>query len=331
MAKKKQEEKEVLSAIDKLYAKYDKTENVYKPPKKGEEIDPAKERFKTPFLSFDRHLGGGPAKGKITTYSGMFSTGKTSLALAHGKSNPDAVIGMIDAEYNWDDASYLWVDKNFGIERERIHVLQPTWLEEGAEMIEDLCDACDIVLFDGFDMIAPKGEFEASMEANSMGLAARAYKKFFRRSMGKIYKSKAALIITNHLYENIGNVYEPFKEPGGKSIGDYASQKLFLTRGNVRDKDKNIVGQEVRCTINKDKLTGNRGTTFNLPYDNKEGFLLEKDILNIAVDLGIVNRTGSWFNYEDTKLGQGADKVTVLLQDNPELLEEIVGRCKELF
>jgi recombination protein RecA len=329
MAKKKEED--ALSAIGDMYAKYNKTQSVYNPPKKGEEIDPKAERFKTPFLSFDRHLGGGPSRGKITTYSGMYSTGKTSLALAHGKANPDAVIGMVDAEYNWDDASYLWVEKNFGIERERIHVLQPTWLEEGAEMVEDLCNVCDIVLFDGFDMISPKGEFEASMDANSMGLAARAYKKFFRRSMGKISKSRAALIITNHLYENIGNVYEPFKEPGGKSIGDYASQKLFLTRGNVRDADKKIIGQEVRCSINKDKLTGNRGTTFNLPYDNKKGFLFENDILNVAVDLGIVNKAGSWYNYEDTKLGQGAINASVLLGDNPELTEEIVERCKKLF
>ena len=149
--------------------------------------------------------------------------------------------------------------------------------------------------------------------------------------MGKIYKSKAALIITNHLYENIGNVYEPFKEPGGKSIGDYASQKLFLTRGNVRDKEKKIIGQEVRCAINKDKLTGSRGTTFNLPYSNEKGFLLEKDILNIAVELDIVNRAGSWFNYGDTKLGQGADNVLLLLQDNPELLQEITVKCKDLF
>lgn len=330
MASKNQEES-TLSALDSLYKKYGKTNNVYIPPKEGEEIDASANRLATPFLSFDRFLGGGPAKGKITTYSGMYSTSKTSLALAHGKTNPDAVIGFLDAEYNWDDASYLWIDKNFGIERERIHVLQPQWLEEGAEMIEDLCNVCDMVIFDGFDMIAPKGEFEASMEANSMGLAARAYKKFFRRSMGKIYKSKAALVITNHLYENIGNVYEPFKEPGGKSIGDYASQKLFLTRGNVRNAEKKIVGQEVRCNINKDKLTGNRGTTFNIPYDNKKGFLLIDDIVNNAIDLGIVEKAGSWFSYDGTKLGQGINKVTKLLGDNPEIVSEVINKCKKKF
>ena len=222
MAKKKEDEK-ALSAIEKLYKKYEKTESVYSPPKKLEDIDPTVQRIKNPFMSFDRYLGGGPAMGKITTYSALASAGKTSLALALAGANPDKTIGFLDCEYNWEDSSYLWIDKYFGIEKERIHVLQPTFLEEGAEMIEDLCEVADIVIYDGFDSISPKGEYQEGMEANSMGLQARAYKKFFRRSMGKIYRSKAALIITNHLYENIGNQFEPLKEPGGKAIHDYAS------------------------------------------------------------------------------------------------------------
>ncbi|AGO47622.1 recombinase A [Cellulophaga phage phi17:2_18] len=331
MAKKKNEIDNASSALDKLYSKYSKTENVYKAPDKLEDIDPSVSRMKSPFLSFDRYLGGGPAYGKITTYSAFASMGKTSLALAHAGENPDKIVGFVDAEFNWDDASYLWVDKYFGIEKERIHILHPTYLEEGAEMIEDLCDACDIVIYDGFDSIAPKGEYEGSMEDNSMGLQARAYKKFFRRSMGKIYKSKAALIITNHLYENIGNMYEPFKEPGGKAIADYASQKLFLTRGNLKDSEKNITGQTVRVNVNKDKLTGSRGIKFEIPYDNKTGFDVVGDIINNAIDLGVIKQAGSWFSYDETKLGQGGNAVRGLLEDNVELLEEIVLKCKSLF
>ena len=198
-------------------------------------------------------------------------------------------------------------------------------------MVEDLCEVADIVIFDGFDSLAPKGEYQATMEEQQMGLQARAYKKFFRRSMGKIYKSKAALIITNHLYENIGNVFEPFKEPGGRSIHDFASQKLYLTRSNVKDKDKNTVGQEVNVTVNKDKLSGNRGAKFSLPYDNKLGFDTELDILNNAVDLGVVKQTGAWVEYDGTKIGQGKDKAKLTLKDNPELCLEIVTLCKERF
>lgn len=325
------EEESALSAIDKMYAKYRKTEQIFEAPQSLEDIDTSVERLENPFLSFDRYLGGAPAYGKITTYSAFASCGKTSMALALAGANKDKIIGFCDNEFNWSDSSYLWIDKYFGIEKERIHVLQPTYLEEGAEMVEDLCNVADIVIFDGFDSLAPKGEYQATMEEQQMGLQARAYKKFFRRSMGKIYKSKAALIITNHLYENIGNVYEPFKEPGGRSIHDFASQKLYLTRGNLRDKDKNIIGQEVNVTVNKDKLSGNRGVKFSLPYDNKFGFDIEMDIINNAIDLGLIKANGSWFSYGETKLGQGKDKVRDLLKDNPELSVELVTRCKELF
>lgn len=331
MAKKIKEGEEELSAIEKLYAKYKKTDNIFEAPANLEDIDLSVERLKNPMLSFDRYLGGGPAYGKLTTYSGFNSTGKTSLALAMAGANPDKIIGFVDAELNWSESSYIWIDKYFGIEKERFHVLQPTYLEEGAEMVEDLCNAVDIVIYDGFDSIAPKAEYQATMEEQQMGLQARAYKKFFRRSMGKIYKSKAALIVTNHLYENIGNVFEPFKEPGGRSIHDYASQKLYLTRSNAKDKTGAIVGQDVNVNINKDKLTGNRGTKFSLPYDNKSGFDIEMDILNNAVDLGVVNQKGAFFSYDGTNIGQGRDNARNTLKDNPELLLEIVQLCKENF
>lgn len=331
MAKKVKTEEGELSALDKMYAKYKKTDQIFEAPISLEDIDTTVERMVNPFLSFDRYLGGAPAYGKITTYSAFASCGKTSMALALAGANPDKIIGFCDNEFNWSDSSYLWIDKYFGIEKERIHILQPTYLEEGAEMVEDLCNVADIVIFDGFDSLAPKAEYQATMEDQQMGAQARAYKKFFRRSMGKIYKSKAALIITNHLYENIGNVYEPFKEPGGRAISDFASQKLFLTRGNIFDKDKNIVGQDIRVTINKDKLSGNRGVKFSLPYDNKLGFDIQMDIINNAIDLGLIKVTGSWYSYGETKLGQGKDKVRDLLNDNPELSLELVTRCKELF
>ena len=258
-------------------------------------------------------------------------THNTSLALLFAGANPDKKIGFVDNEFNWDDASYLWIDKYFGIEKERIIVLQPEYLEEGAEMVVDLCDAVDILIYDGFDSLAPKAEYEGTMEDNTMGLQARVYKKFFRKSMSKIYNSKTAFIVTNHLYENIGNIYEPFKEPGGKGIHDYASQKLYLTRSNITDKDKKIIGQNVNININKDKLTGNRGTKFDIPYDNKRGFDIELDILNNAVDLKIVDQKGAYFYYEGTSIGQGKDNVKKTFLDNPELVLEISNRCRELF
>ena len=97
------------------------------------------------------------------------------------------------------------------------------------------------------------------------------------------------------------------------------------------DKDKKIIGQDVRVEIKKDKLSGNRGVKFSLPYDNKMGFDIERDIVNNAIDLGIIKVAGSWYSYDSTKLGQGIDTVTDLLRDNPELCLEIVTLCKEKF
>lgn len=333
MAKKVKTEEGELSALDKMYAKYRKTDQIFEAPKSLEDIDTTVERMNNPILSFDRYLGGAPAYGKITTYNAFASCGKTSLALLLAGANPDKVIGMCDNEFNWTDSSYLWVDKYFGIEKERIHVLQPTYLEEGAEMVEDLCNVTDIVIFDGFDSLAPKAEYESTMEDQQMGAQARAYKKFFRRSMGKIYKSKAALIVTNHLYDNIGKdaQFEPLKAPGGRAILDFSSQMLNLTRGNIFDKDKKIIGQDVRVEVKKDKLFGNRGAKFSIPYDNKLGFDIEMDILNNAIDLGLVAVSGSWYSYGDTKLGQGKDSVRDLLKDNPEFSLELATECKKLF
>lgn len=319
-----------LEAISKLYSKYEKQGSVYMPPETLDSVESDAERLKSPYLSLDRYLGGGPALGKITTYSGFFSTGKTSLALALAGHNKDKTIGFIDAEYNWSDSSYLWIDKYFGIEKERIHVMHPVYLEEAAEMIEDMCDALDVVIYDGFDMVAPKGEYQGSMEDNTMGLMARSYKKFFRRSMGKIYKTNTALIITNHLYENVGNVYEPYKEPGGRAISDYASQKLYLTTGKLKQGEE-VVGQKVRFNIKKDKLNGNKDLKFEMEYNREFGFDIFVDIINNAEELGVMTKKGSWYYYDGSTIGQGKQKTADILVDNPELVEEIVGRCKELF
>lgn len=330
MAKKKTTEENIeLSSFDKLFNKYKGTGSLFEAPKNLEDIDVTIERLNSPFLSFDRYLGGGAAVGKITTYSALNSCGKTSMALAIAGANPDKIIGFCDNEYNWTDSSYLWIDKYFGIEKERIIVLQPEFLEEGAEMVEDLCNVSDLVIFDGFDSLPPKGEFQATMEEQQMGLQARAYKKFFRKTMGKIYKSNTALLITNHLYENIGNPYEPFKEPGGQGISDFASQKLFLTRANIKDKSNKITGQDVNITIKKDKLTGNRGAKFSIPYDNKTGFDVIMDILNNSVELGVIERGGAWYSYNGSKLGQGLDNTKETLRDNPDLVEELKQKCKE--
>lgn len=257
-------------------------------------------------------------------------THNTSLALEMAKLNPEMKIGFLDAEYNWKDSSYLWIDKLYNIEKERIFVMQPAFLEEGANMIVDLCNACDIVIFDGFDTLPPEGEYLREMNEDTMALQARAYKKFFRKSARKIDRSGAALIITNHLYENIGNIYEPLKEPGGKAVSDYACQKLFLTRGNIKDKTtKEVLGQEVRVNVHKDKLTGNRGKKFSLDYNNRTGFDATADLISNALDFNIITQKGAWYGYDGENIAQGLKNTKALVEDNPDFGKELKDRVLE--
>jgi len=321
---------DVMSKLDALYKKY--PDSYIEPPEDLSTINVDDERLNCPFISFYKYLGGGPALGKITTYSGFFSTAKTSLAMSIAGANPDKLIGFVDCEYNWVDSSYLWAERMYKIDKERIKVLQPDFLEEGAEMVADLCDICDMIIYDGFDAISPSSEFEGGMKDQQMGAQARAYKKFFRKTTGKIYKTNTALIITNHLYDQIGNMYEPIKEPGGKSIGDFPSQKLWMNRTNESDKvSKEVYGQNVNIEVRKDKLTGHRGAKFSLYYDNKNGFEPVYDLLNCCEQEGLITRGGSWYSYEGNKIGQGEEKAVQFLKDNEELYNKLFSILKEKY
>lgn len=323
-----------IDSLSGLYDKYNKTGMVQQPPEDLSKVNFEEERLITPFLHQEVFMGGGPALGKITTFSGMFSTGKTSEALAVAGANPNAIVGFVDAEFNWVQSSYVWAYEKFGINPANIIVLQPDYQEQAAEMVADLCDVADIIIFDGFDMLAPLAEYEDSMESNKMGLMARTYKQMFRKMMGKVYRTKTAFMITNHLYENIGNVFEPYKEPGGKSIGDFPSQKYFLTRSQAKDNERNVVGQWVNHTVNKDKLTGQRGRKFSILYNNDTGFDFEQEILDLGVEAKVLKKSGSWWAYEGESIGQGDEKTKSYLRDNPEtkikIRTEIIAAYKKV-
>lgn len=308
----------VASSLDTLYSKY----------KTAEPKDPTKARLLNPFPSFDRYLGGGPGKGKITTFAGLFSVGKTSLALQFAGYNKDEVVGFLDCEYEWTEASYKWVEQYFGIERERIIVMQPEFIEEAGNMVYDLCDHTDIVVHDGLTSIGSKAEYDDALEANKMGQDARTLNKFFRKFRGKINRTETAVIATNKLYQNIGNQFEPIVEPGGGGVSYYPSQKLWITLSNNKDKEKKVVGQNLNITVRKDKLSGNRGKKFSIIYHNGIGFDVERDIITNAVDFGIISRGGAWYTYDKTKV-QGEAAVVELLLDNPELKKEIRERVSE--
>jgi recombination protein RecA len=308
-----------LGSLDALYKKYEGQK-----PKLNDSV----RRLDNPFPSFDRYLGGGPGIGKITTYAGKYSTGKTSLALQMAGYNKDADIGFLDCEFEWTEASYKWVYDYFGIERERIHVLQPEYLEEAANIVYDMCDICDIIIHDGLTSIGSAAEFQDDMQSTKMGTDARIINKFFKKFRGRVYKTDTALLMTNKVYDNIGNTFEPIVEPGGKGVGYYPAQKLRLSLANAKDGTE-VIGQKVNVTVNKDKLSGNRGKRFTLYYYNGVGFDILQDVVDNAVDFDIINKSGSWYAYDGTKLGQGSNKVKEFIKDNEGLEAEIRARIDE--
>ena len=316
MAKK--QIKDVMNSMDALYKKYEEQQ-----PKLTDEV----RRLECPFPSMDRYLGGGPGIGKITTYAGLFSVGKTSLALQIAGYNKDATLGFLDCEFEWTEASYKWVENYYGIERDRIHVLQPEYIEEAANIVYDMCGLCDIVIHDGLTSIGTAAEFGDDMESAKMGTDARALNKFYKKFRGRVYKTDTALIQTNKIYENIGNQFEPLVEPGGKGVGYYPSQKLWLTLGNEKTPDKKeVIGQKVNAKIVKDKLHTGRGKKFTLYYYNGEGFDILRDVIDNAIDFDIIDKAGSWYSYDGTKIGQGTKAVKTFLDDNDGLLTEIRTR-----
>ena len=255
-------------------------------------------------------------------------THNTSLCLQLAGANKDAKILFLDAEFEWEDYSYDWVNNYFGIEEDRIDVIQPEFIEDSAQIIYDACSVYDIIIYDGFSSIGSRFEFEASFEQSTIGQAARVNNVFFKKIKGRLAKTDTTLFITNRLYDNVGNQFEPIVEPGGKGIGFYPSQKLWLTMGSIKDKETSkVVGQKVNVRVKKDKVSGNREARFTLMYNNETGFDATEDLISNASDFGIIEKSGSWYSYNGNKIGQGSDKVKTMLSDNPELYKEIFDKC----
>jgi len=254
------------------------------------------------------------------------------MCLAIAGANPEAKIGFLDGEFNWVDSSFIWARDYFGIQPENLLVTQATYLEEAAEALSAMMEVCDIVILDGYDALAPQSEFESENSQQHMGILARAYKKFFRKTAGKVYHTNSSFLITNHIYDNVGNSFEPQKEPGGKCIYDFPSQKFWHGRKTIKSADKTeVIGQGVTVTVKKDKLSGKMGQRYELPYYNGIGFDVEEDIVNNAADLGVMVKSGSWYSLDGTNVAQGSVKAAQFLRDNPEIADDIWDKCMDII
>ncbi len=275
-------------------------------------------------LSLDIALGGqGIPRGRIIEVFGPESSGKTTLALhvAAEAQKLGGIAAMVDAEHAFDPS---WA-KKLGVELETLLVSQPTSGEEAMQITEMLVksNAVDVIIIDSVAALVPRQELEGEIGDSHVGLQARLMSQSMRKLTGAIAKSKTAVIFINQIREKIGVMFgSPETTPGGRALKFYCSCRIDVRRiGQLKDGEE-VVGQRVRCKVVKNKVAPPfRVAEFDMMHSN--GISLEGDILDMGVDQKVVARSGSWFKYGNTHLGQGKEKARNFLIENPEVANEI--------
>lgn len=278
-------------------------------------------------LSLDLALGGyGLPKGRIIELFGPESSGKTTLALHAIASAQQAggIAAFIDAEHALDPA---WA-KKLGVNLEDLLVSQPSYGEEALQIAEMLIksNAVDIIVVDSVAALVPKAELDGEIGDTHVGLQARMMSQAMRKLTGAISKAKTTVIFINQIREKIGVMFgSPETTPGGRALKFYSSCRIDVRRiATLKDGDE-PVGIRMKAKIVKNKVAPPfRIAEFDML--GRRGISLEGDVIDMAVDDRVVQKSGSWFSYGQTRLGQGRDKARIHLEENPELLEEIKGK-----
>jgi recombination protein RecA len=281
-------------------------------------------------LGLDIALGiGGFPKGRVVEIYGPESSGKTTIAL-HAIAQAQRKGGMaafIDAEHAFDKG---YAEK-LGIDTENLLISQPDNGEQALEIADNLIrsGAIDILVIDSVAALVPKAEIEGEMGDSSMGLQARLMSQALRKLTGSISKTGCVCVFINQLREKIGVMFgNPETTTGGNALKFYASVRLDIRRiGQLKDGIE-IMGNRVRIKVVKNKVAPPfRQCEFDILYG--QGVSKDGEIVDLASDLNIIKKSGSWYSYGETKLGQGRDAVKQLFADNPELAEEIEGKIRQ--
>lgn len=281
-------------------------------------------------IGLDVALGvGGFPRGRIIEIYGPESSGKTTVAI-HVIAEAQKKGGMcaiVDAEHAFD-SGYA---KKLGVDVDNLLISQPDYGEQGLEIADRLIlsGALDVVVIDSVAALVPKGELEGEMGDSKMGLQARLMSQALRKLTATISKTNTICIFINQLREKIGVMFgNPETTTGGNALKFYASVRLDIRRmAQIKDGDE-AVGNRVKVKVVKNKVAPPfRSAEFDIVFG--EGISKTGEILDMGVELGIVQKSGSWFSYNTDKLGQGRDTVKQLLQDNPELANEIETKIRE--
>lgn len=289
------------------------------------------EAISTGSIALDKALGiGGIPKGRITEIYGPESSGKTTVALhcVAECQKQGGTAAFIDAEHALDPV----YAKNIGVDTENLLVSQPDNGEQALEVCDALVrsGAVDIVVIDSVAALTPRAEIEGEMGDTHVGLLARLMSQALRKLTANISRTNTTVIFINQVREKIGVMYgNPETTTGGRALKFYSSIRMEIRRGEPLKKGNDIVGNQTKVKIVKNKVAPPFKTVeFEILYG--EGISNEGAIVDVAADMGIIEKNGSWYSYKGERLGQGRDNVRLLLKENPSMREEILEKIKNV-
>ncbi len=331
MSKEKPEiNKEKLKALEVTLGKIEKDFGKGTIMKLGDHAIENIQVISTGSIGLDAALGiGGLPRGRVIEIYGPEASGKTTLAIhaiAEAQKN-GGIAAIIDAEHTFD-RNYA---EKLGVDVENLLISQPDNGEQALEITDNLIrsGALDIIVIDSVAALTPKAEIEGEMGDSKMGLQARLMSQALRKLTANISKTNTSCVFINQLREKIGVMFgNPETTTGGNALKFYSSVRLDIRKTNQIKEGEEIVGNRTRVKIVKNKLAPPfKKADFDILYG--EGISQLWEIVDLGTDFNIIKKSGSWFSYGDTKIGQGRDAVKQILKDNPELLEELKAKVQE--
>ncbi|MFB1021439.1 MAG: recombinase RecA [Vicingaceae bacterium] len=330
MAEKKEENTAKLKALQLTIDKLEKTYGKGSIMKLGDRPVQDIDAIPSGSVALDIALGvGGYPRGRIVEIYGPESSGKTTLAI-HAIAEVQkqgGIAAFIDAEHAFDQ----FYAESLGVDTENLFISQPDNGEQGLEIADNLIrsGAIDLIVIDSVAALTPKAEIEGDMGDSRMGLQARLMSQALRKLTGTISKTGCTCIFINQLREKIGVMFgNPETTTGGNALKFYSSVRVDIRRSSQIKNGEEVIGNRTKVKIVKNKVAPPfRKVEFDIMYG--KGISKSGEVIDMGVELNVVKKSGSWFSYGETKLGQGRDAVKQLIEDNPELMEEIEGKIRD--
>lgn len=323
--------KEKQAALDAAISKIEKDFGKGSIMKLGDRASAQVEAIPTGALSLDIALGiGGIPRGRIIEIYGPESSGKTTLAqhVVAEVQRTGGIAAFVDAEHALDP-EYA---KKLGVNIDQLLISQPDTGEQALEITEELVrsGAVDVIVIDSVAALVPKAEIEGDMGDAHMGLQARLMSQALRKLTAVVSKTKTTVIFINQIRNKIGGYGNPETTTGGNALKFYASVRLDIRKIETLKKDAQEYGNRVKVKVVKNKVAPPfRIGEFDIIYG--EGISKIGCIIDVAVDMDVIKKAGSWFSYNDEKIGQGRDKVKEYLEQNPDVLQEVESKVREII